>query len=97
MGGTNNDMAHKFFKTLQYHLKADDVGNALKALRALQTEATSRSGLERPMVKLLAAKAMLEFNAKVAKMEIDAEKQPDLAKRFRIFVGENGDFVHIQR
>ncbi|MFZ5986634.1 MAG: hypothetical protein ACOYWZ_05845 [Bacillota bacterium] len=68
------DMASKYFQTLQAHLQVADIDNALKALRSLVGVAQTRQGINRPMVQLFAAKAMLEFHEKVARLELEGNK-----------------------
>jgi len=71
------DMACKYFNIMKQHLRNEDIDGALKCIRALQQEAESRKGLNRPMIQLQAAKAMLEFHKEMAKMEIEKGKKGD--------------------
>ncbi len=72
-----NDMAVKYYKTIQNHLKNEDISKALTCLRTLTEMAESRKGLNRPMIQMQAAKALLEVHKQMAELEIKANAKPD--------------------
>jgi thioredoxin-like negative regulator of GroEL len=77
MEDNNLDLGAKLFKTIQGHLENDDITKALKAMRELSAEAKSRHGLDRPAIRLQAAKALVDIHARMAELEIKANQKPD--------------------
>ena len=79
MGQDENsiDIANKLYKTIQTHLQVDDISKGLKALRALSEMSESRKGLNRPMVQLYAAKALIEIYVKMAELEVKSNTKPE--------------------
>lgn len=98
---TANDMANKYYKTIQKHLQENDIDMALKTLRNLSEIAESKKGLNRPMIQLFASKALMEIHREMAKLEIEANKKPDNST-VNIYTtlreeGKEGDIREISR
>ena len=90
------DLAGKYYKTMQMHLSNDDVPTALKSIRALAEEA--KGNVKRPMVQLMAAKALIETHMKVAELELKDGTKPDGITNniYQLNVGEN-DLIAISQ
>lgn len=73
----SSDMGNKYYETIKSHLEKNDIKLALTAMRNLSQEAKSRKGLDRPMIQLLAAKALTEIHLKIADIEVKSNTKPD--------------------
>lgn len=93
----NQDLATKYYKTMQSHLENDDITTALKAMRELIKEA--KGNVNRPMVRLLAAKAMIETHTKIAELEVKAGSSGNsvVANIYNNIPKENDDLISISQ
>jgi len=70
------DMTHKILATLRSHVNNEDLESAFICIREL-VKGTKESN-KRPMVRLLAAKSIMEFSKDLAKLEVMKDAKPDM-------------------